>query len=215
MATRRMISRSMGCSEKFASLQTTENGLADFCHALFPLLVVNADDFGRLQGDAFTVKHTCFPVSQHSVDDFESALIAMHRIGLIVRWQDRLRWFIQIVKFTQHQPGLLRNAKSLYPPPDAAARKHLEQSGDELLASVSNPQQVPAVASKSQHLSLKEGRKEGTRSRYDLDLNGSKHPHNTKEPPIVPLAGGRRKKAKKPNAAEKRQLAMMRRWGRA
>jgi len=155
-----MISRSLGSSEKYFALQSSENGLADFCHILFPLLVVNADDVGRLQGDAFTVKHTVFPISCHSIEDFETALQALHSVGLIARYRDGLRLFIQIVNFKSHQPGLLKTANSHLPPPDAAARAHIEKSGEfpHLLESSGTFQKHPESARK---LRLKEGRKEG------------------------------------------------------
>ena len=169
MASRRMISRSLGISQKYAALIDTENGLADFCHALFPLLVANADDFGRLQGDAFTVKHTCFPISHHSIDDFENAILAMHRVGLLTRYRIGLHTYVQIANFRKHQPGLLRNANSLHPAPNAEAIDHLRRAGDDLLTIANSSQQLlttasnpPTTASNSQQMRLKERRKEGT-----------------------------------------------------
>lgn len=120
-----MISRSLGSSEKFSTLQTTENGLADFCHILFVFLVINADELGRFEGDAFTVKHTGFPISNHSLDDFDAALRALHREGLIARYLVGRRWYLQIINFSPHQPGLLRTKYTHIPEPTAEAREHI------------------------------------------------------------------------------------------
>ena len=67
MAQRRMISRNLGSSRKFHAVNARCGQLGDFAQALFPLIVVNADDFGRLEGDAFTVKHKVFPVSPRTL----------------------------------------------------------------------------------------------------------------------------------------------------
>jgi len=50
MAQRRMISRNLGSSRKFHAVNAKCGKLGDFAQALFPLIVVNADDFGRLEG---------------------------------------------------------------------------------------------------------------------------------------------------------------------
>ena len=45
MAQRRMISRNLGSSRKFHAVNARCGKLGDFAQALFPLIVVNADDF--------------------------------------------------------------------------------------------------------------------------------------------------------------------------
>ena len=51
MAQRRLISRSLGSSRRFHALYERAGKLAEFAQSLYPLLVCNADDFGRLPGD--------------------------------------------------------------------------------------------------------------------------------------------------------------------
>ncbi len=57
---------------------------------LLSLLVVNADDFGRLEGDAFKVKHKVLPVSPRSEDDFETVLQARSRSMDLIAWLEDL-----------------------------------------------------------------------------------------------------------------------------
>ena len=62
MATGRMIRASISTSRKFAQLPT------EFCQVLYLLLIVHADDFGMLAGDAWTVKYKAVPTSPRSED---------------------------------------------------------------------------------------------------------------------------------------------------
>lgn len=94
-----------------------ELGLGDFAQALFPLIVVHADDFGRLDGDAFTIKHMVFPASPHSEADFETALQAMHEVGLIRLCEVEGERYVQVVNFDREQPGLNKRTSSAYPDP--------------------------------------------------------------------------------------------------
>lgn len=202
MASRRMISRSLGTSEKYAQLIKSENGLAEFCHSLFPLMVVNADDSGRLQGDAFTVKFSIFPISERSVDDFENALLAMHRVGLIARYRSGLRWYIQIINFTPHQPGLLKETKTQLPSPDAAALAHIREFSRFPAHSREFPQ-TRENAGESPRIPSKEGRKEGrSRSRSSGYLDRSGTIDKSPLPPFLRKGGDRRKKLSKSELAE-------------
>src|SRR5687768_10389551 len=116
MARGRMISKSLSTSEKRASLHRVAGRLAEFAQGLYPLLVVHADDFGRLQGDVFTVKHAVDPTSPRKPLDFALALRALHDVGLI-RWygDDNGGAFIEIVSFDVHQAGLHKRTKSRFP----------------------------------------------------------------------------------------------------
>ena len=119
MAQRRMISRNLGSSRKFHAVNDKCGKLGDFAQALFPLIVVNADDFGRLEGDAFTVKHKVFPVSPRTEEDFETVLQAMNTVGLIRFYEVRGDRYLEIVNFDREQPGLHKRTKSDYPDPPA------------------------------------------------------------------------------------------------
>jgi len=70
MAQRRMISRNLCSSRKLHAVNARCGKLGDFAQALFPRIVLNADDFGRLEGDVFTVRHKIFPVSPRTGEDF-------------------------------------------------------------------------------------------------------------------------------------------------
>jgi hypothetical protein len=115
MARGRLISRTLGSSRKYAALSKQAGKLAEFAQVLFPLLVANADDFGRQAGDAFTVKHAVFPTSPRREFEFSAALDAMHRVGLVQRYEVDGVQVVQIVQFDQHQPGLHKRTKSHFP----------------------------------------------------------------------------------------------------
>lgn len=110
-----MISKSLSTSEKFAGLVSSAPGLAEFCHALYPLIVTHTDDFGRLQGDPFTVKHQCYPASARSLDEFAAGLQAMHDIELLIWYPVGGKRYIQIVQFERHQQGLHKRTRSGFP----------------------------------------------------------------------------------------------------
>ncbi len=113
-----MLNRSLGTSsKKFARLADVAGELVDFCQALYPLLVVNADDHGRLPGDAFSVKFNVFPISRHSEDDFERALEALHRVELVALYEIDGRRYLYVHNFRREQPGIKYVAKSHLPEP--------------------------------------------------------------------------------------------------
>lgn len=131
MARGRMISKSLSTSEKFASLADHAGQLAEFCQALYPLVLTHSDDFGRLQGDAFTVKHMCFPSSPRSVRDFTVALDYLHNVGLICRYEAASKLYIQIENFDPHQSGLHKRTASGFPDIPDDSRKFREIPGQE------------------------------------------------------------------------------------
>lgn len=118
MAKARLIARSLGTSERYAGLIEAAGPLSDFCMALYPLLVVNADDFGRLEGSAFTVRVRIFPITLHTQSDFEAALTALEQVGLIQRYDVNKKTVIQIVQFDRYQRGLHKRTESEFPDPD-------------------------------------------------------------------------------------------------
>jgi hypothetical protein len=117
MARGRLICASLGTSRRYAALHTAAGALSEFAQALYPLMVVHADDFGRSQGDAFTVKHSVFPTSPRSEEEFDAALDAMAAVGLIQRYKGDGRDVIEIVAFFEHQSGLHKRTHSRYPDP--------------------------------------------------------------------------------------------------
>lgn len=133
MARGRIISKSLGTSsKKFAELHKAAGKLGDFAQALFPLLVVNSDDFGRLPGDGFTIKHSVFSISPHSEADFDFVLKIMHSVGLIELYEVEDHRYLQIIHFEREQPGLRidKRTKSHFPDPNSEEKNSNENSDD-------------------------------------------------------------------------------------
>lgn len=118
-----MVAKSLSTSQKYARLNQVAGKRAEFCQALFPLLVAHADDFGRLAGDVFTVKHAVVPTSPRKEADVTAALEALHVVGLIVWYEADDRKCIQIVDFDRYQSGLHKRTKSEFPEPSGNFRE--------------------------------------------------------------------------------------------
>lgn len=110
-----MISGSLSTSRKRAKLHAVAGPLAEFCQALYPMLVVHADDFGRMQGDTFTVKYSIEPTSPRPEGDFNAALDLLHDVGLIARYTVNGAIYLEIINFDEHQTGLHKRTKSKFP----------------------------------------------------------------------------------------------------
>jgi hypothetical protein len=117
MARGRLISRTLGSSRKFAALHQHAGKLGEFAQSLYPLLVASSDDYGRLAGDAFTVKHAVFPTSARREEDFDKALEAMHLARIVRRYDAEGLQLLQIMDFDAHQPGLHKRTSSKFPEP--------------------------------------------------------------------------------------------------
>lgn len=112
-----MISGSLGSSRKFHALLGKAGKLGEFAQALYPLIVAHSDDFGRLEGDAFTIKHKVFPSSPRTEEDFRKVIQAMNDVGLVHLYTvDDVRC-IQVGAFEPHQSGLHKRTKSRFPEP--------------------------------------------------------------------------------------------------
>lgn len=131
MARGRMISKSLSTSEKFASLVTRTPEMCEFCHALYPLIVAHSDDFGRLQGDAFTVKHQCYPASSRSLAEFSAALTLLDGVELIAWYVVSGKRYVQIVQFEAHQQGLHKRTRSIFPRVPGSSGNEPEIPGQE------------------------------------------------------------------------------------
>lgn len=114
MARGRIISRTLGTSRKFAALT---GRLGEFSAALFPLLVAWSDDFGRLEGDAFTIKHRVWPTSRRSEKDFQDGLTLLDRVRLIDLYTVQDQQYVVILAFDDHQSGLHKRTISKLPTP--------------------------------------------------------------------------------------------------
>lgn len=115
MARGRLISRSLGSSRKFHALLGTGGKLGEFCQVLFPLIIANTDDFGRMPGDAFTVKNVVLPSSPRLERDFDRALDTIAEVGLVDRYLSDGAIYLQVRQFDDHQPNLHKRTKSRFP----------------------------------------------------------------------------------------------------
>lgn len=141
MARGRIISKSLSTSKRFLALQDAERGapanplsagkLAEFSQLLFGLIVVHTDDFGRMQGDAQTVKLQVFPGSPRKIPEFELALVYLHNVQLITLYSDPDGCiYLQVNKFEPHQSGLHKRTKSRFPEPPANSGRLREFPGN-------------------------------------------------------------------------------------
>ena len=124
MARGRLISKSLGSSRKFHALLGAGGKLGEFCQVLYPLLVANTDDFGRMPGDAFTVKHVVLPSSRRSEAEFETALDVLADVLLIDRYVVEDAIYLQVIKFDAHQVNLHKRTDSKFPEPSGSSRKY-------------------------------------------------------------------------------------------
>lgn len=115
MARGRMISKSLGTSRKFAALS---GPLAEFSAALYPLIVSHTDDFGRLEGDSFTIKHRVWPTAHRDEPEFQGALEQLRSVGLIELYVVGDQQYVEVTRFDDHQTGLHKRTRSKIPSPD-------------------------------------------------------------------------------------------------
>lgn len=115
MARGRLISRSLGSSQKYHALLRAGGKIGEFCQVLFPLIVANTDDFGRLPGDAFTIKNAVLPTSPRLERVFDLALDVITAVGLIERYEVEGKVYIQVNQFDEHQINLTKRTKSRFP----------------------------------------------------------------------------------------------------
>lgn len=152
MARGRMISKSLSTSKKYAALYGQPHGLQ--AQAIYPLLVAHADDFGRLEGDAFTVKNSVVPASNWSETEILTVLGLLNAAQLIVWYEVERAMYLQIVDFERHQGGLHKRTASRFPRVPGNSRKvrgvpsqlnRTELKGTEGKGSTSSPLRGPSI----------------------------------------------------------------------
>jgi hypothetical protein len=115
MARGRLVSKSLGSSRKFHALLGAGGKLGEFCQILFPLIIANTDDFGRMSGDAFTIKNVVLPSSRRPERDFDRALNILADTGLIQRYQVDGAIYLHVEQFDAHQANLHKRTASKFP----------------------------------------------------------------------------------------------------
>lgn len=155
----RIVSRSLSQSRKYAALQREARALGDFAQALYMLLVIHADDCGRLDGDTETIKWLVLPTSPHPVADFDQALAAMVRVDLVQLYTVAGHNYYQINDFARHQ-ALRFPATSRFPAPTEGRSKEVRKQGSKEARKEEEQQ---------------EGSKEGRRPSVDESLSDCPH----------------------------------------
>lgn len=124
MARGRMISKSLSTSRRFVALHDRAGAGAEFAQVLYVLLTAHADDFGRMAGDAQSVKLLAVPGSPRNFREVQEALDHLNAVGLIECYaaEDGDK-FIAINKFDEHQSGLHKRTASKFPEPPGNSRK--------------------------------------------------------------------------------------------
>lgn len=114
--------------ESICTSQTIE-GLSWFEEVCFYRLIVQCDDFGRLDARVPILRSKLFPLKENlDRETIEAAMQALADAGLIERYECGGKPYLQLVTWGQYQR--VRNQRSKYPSPEDAL--------DELLASVVN-----------------------------------------------------------------------------
>jgi len=103
------------------------------------LLVANTDDYGRCQGDAFTVKNVALPSSKRIDRDFDAALDVLANVGLIDRYQVDATIYVQVHDFDAHQPNLHKRPKPRFPESPGLSGKFRGSSGKPALTQNPEP----------------------------------------------------------------------------
>ena len=128
MARGRMISKSLSTSRKFAAAGRSSSG--EFAQLLYLMLVPHCDDFGRQEGDPFTVKHKVLPTSERSEIEFGGALSVLRDVGLIKWYESNASQIIEIIRFDDHQGGLHKRTSSRFPDIPGSSGNSSESPGN-------------------------------------------------------------------------------------
>ena len=99
------------------SICTSDNldTLSYFQEVFFYRLIVNCDDYGRMDGRVKILKSKLFPLKVLEDEDNTEALYSLTDAKLILLYQVCDHQYIQIVNWNRHQ--IVRNKKSRYPAP--------------------------------------------------------------------------------------------------
>jgi len=116
MVRGRLLARSLSTSRRYAALYVRAPDLAEFAQLLYPLLMIHADDYGRFDGDPWTVKQVVLPASPRPPQNFEQALAALTKVGLLIRYGVAGRTYYEVNNFKKHQ-HLKFQAPSEFPAP--------------------------------------------------------------------------------------------------
>lgn len=85
---------------------------------VFYRLLVNCDDFGRMDGRVAVLRAKLFPLRQISPEQLKAALDRLEALQMIRRYQVKAKPYLFVVNWDAHQT--IRAKRSKYPPPEYA-----------------------------------------------------------------------------------------------
>ncbi len=105
----------------YSTISTSEriSGLGVKGALLFTWLLAHCDDQGRYAGSARKVKAEVAPIlDEITLEDTKTALGAMAEVGLIIRYSEGGRDYLQTVDWWEFNAGLRYSSKSRHPAPE-------------------------------------------------------------------------------------------------
>ena len=107
------------------SICSSENidGLSAFQETFFYRLIVNCDDFGRMDARPKILASRLFPLKDLRINQVEDALRALTSAELVTLYEVNGKPFLQMNTWDRHQQ--IRAKKSKYPSPDEGNGYHL------------------------------------------------------------------------------------------
>jgi hypothetical protein len=88
---------------KKISVSVQVNKLTLPARLLFTWMIPHADDEGKLKGDIEFIRAMVIPMTKWSFKKIKGYLMEMKDQGLIYYWQENDEWFIEFIKWKDHQ----------------------------------------------------------------------------------------------------------------
>lgn len=125
------------------SICTSDNvdELSTFQETFFYRLIVNCDDYGRMDARAKILSARLFPLKNLDEDQIKDALRALVNADLIILYEVNGRPYLQMKTWERHQQ--VRARKSKYPSPDEWICKQMEADGSNCLQMISDDSKCP------------------------------------------------------------------------
>lgn len=119
----RLLKESICTSEDIEALST-------FAENMFYRLIVNCDDYGRMDARPAILKSRLYPLKDVRENQIVKALEEMELAGVVLKYTVEKKPYLQLPSWGRHQR--IRNSKEKYPGPDQADEKELAASCGEL-----------------------------------------------------------------------------------
>ena len=97
------------------------DGLTLFEEVFFYRLIVNCDDYGRMDGRPKVLRAKLFPLRDVNYDDVVLAMRSLESAGLIMMYEADQKPYIQLKSWDKHQQ--VRAKKSKFPAPDSSCNQ--------------------------------------------------------------------------------------------